>query len=370
MSRVQSQPIEWHKLLGREPVRLDPSRFRHLEGAAVLITGAGGSIGSALTWGVLNCGAAKVILLDSSEQALHRLSLDVHESKMGKCAWPVLGSVLDNRLLDETFEQFRPDIVFHAAAFKHLPLLESQPFAAIENNTVGTYGVSRAAEKFRARVFVGVSTDKAVNPTSLMGASKHLAELIVGSVSSSHSKFTTVRLGNVLGSDGSVAPRFVEQIESGGPVTITDVKAARFFFTIEETIDLILTASAMEAENAIVTPLRGEATEVVALAKFLIRELGGEGINFKYTGLRPGEKLTEELCSNEESKDAKERCGCRVILKQPKSPNPESMISDLRLAVRDRNVDLLINTIRRYVPAYQPSTTLRRLTSAPGASSQ
>ena len=359
--------MEWHKLLGRAAVRIDPAKYKHLRGVPVLITGAGGSIGSALAAAVLNCGAEEVALLDSSEQALYRLTTEIASCKR---AVPVLGSVLDEPLLEELFRRFQPAIVFHSAAFKHLPLMESQPFAAVENNTIGTYVLASAADRHRTSRLVAVSTDKAVNPTSVMGASKRLAELVVASFAQSRTTMTTVRLGNVLGSDGSVAPRFIEQIEGGGPVTITDAEATRYFFTMEETVNLVLLSSRGEAANATVIPDAAEPKSVFALAQFLMRELAAEQVEIKCTGLCAGEKLSEQLCYAHELQNAKQFSGYRVIPNRASQADNEGMIANLLLSIRERDFDLLMQTIRKYVPEYRASTQLQQLFGATAARSQ
>ncbi len=309
------------------------------------------------------------MLLDNSEQALYRLCADLENCETGDRAVPVLGSVLDDALLRDVFGLFRPEIVFHAAAFKHLPLLESQPFAAIENNTIGSFQVAQAAAKFRSDRLIAVSTDKAVNPTSIMGASKRLAELIVTACHENRTRMTTVRLGNVLSSDGSVAPRFIEQIERGGPVTITDRAATRYFYTIDETVELVLKASAVD--NALIIPEVTEPTSILALAQFLMQQLNADRsqVGIDYTGLSAGEKLTEELCSAEELRKAKHKDGYRVIANRM-ALDVEHAVAELRDAVRERDLDLLLQTVRRFVPEYQPSEKVLQMVSASTSRSQ
>jgi len=364
MNTVNPENIDWSTLLGRSPEPLDPSAWPHLSGRRVLVTGAGGSIGSALAKAVLACGAGQVVLLECGEQALYRIEGDLADLGLASCAISILGSVTDEWLLQDVFDRFCPSIVFHAAAFKHVSLMEAHPLSALENNTVGTYLVARAAARFGAERFITVSTDKAVGPAGIMGASKHLAELVVGSFARSRTKMNVVRLGNVLGSEGSVAPRFVRQILHGGPVTITHAETTRYFFTLDETVVLILAASGLDDPGVIVIPRETEPLNVGILAKFLIDQLGAKSrdIAIQYTGLRPGEKMTEDMCSAQEQQNVVERDGYRLVWNPGLSvDDTERMIEGLRAALRQRDPDQLLQLVQRFVPEYHPSETVQSL---------
>jgi FlaA1/EpsC-like NDP-sugar epimerase len=246
-----------------------------------LVTGAGGFIGSALVRAI---GPESVIALDSCEQNLFDVQSEAHEA--------VLGSVCDASLIEELFARFRPEIVYHAAAFKHVPLLESNPFAAVQNNTMGTYVVADAARRHGAKLVL-VSTDKAVNPCSMLGFSKRLAERMVVSMGMS-----VVRLVNVIGSPGSVLPLFMKHIAAGGPVTVTHPEATRWFLSRREAVDAILAGGAAECAGRILIPQMRDPVRIADIAEYLI---GGAAVEIRFTGLRPGEKLTEELIAESET---------------------------------------------------------------------
>lgn len=298
VSRIKNVEIE--DLLGREPARLDDEAIgSYLKGKRVVVTGAGGSIGSELCRQIARYGPGKIILLDSAETPLYHIE---HELAS---AWPDLRLVpimADVRRLDRmewVFREFRPEVVFHAAAYKHVPMMEFNPLEAVTNNVLGSMQVAGLADRYGVENFVMISTDKAVNPTNVMGASKRAAECYVQSLATrSDTRFTTVRFGNVLGSNGSVIPRFMEQIRNGGPVTITDPRITRFFMTIPEASQLVLQAACLGTGGEIFLLDMGEPVPILELAEELIRLSGFlpyEEIDITFTGLRPGEKLYEEL---------------------------------------------------------------------------
>lgn len=293
-------------LLGRDPVKLDWHRIKHsLCDKTVLVTGAGGSIGSELCRQLAAVCSAHLVLFDQSEYNLYRVQEEMHERFPDTKVTAVLGDICDAAATHHVFDRFRPAAVFHAAAYKHVPLLEGQVREAIKNNAIGTRNIADLAHAYKAEKFVLISTDKAVNPTSLMGACKRVAEIYCQQLAAqSKTKFITVRFGNVLGSAGSVVPKFQKQIRKGGPVTVTHPEMTRYFMTITEATQLILEASAMGADGRIYVLEMGKPVLISELAEKLIRLSGKEPhdeIQIVYTGLRPGEKLHEELFHDEES---------------------------------------------------------------------
>jgi FlaA1/EpsC-like NDP-sugar epimerase len=287
-------------LLGRKPVETDLASVRALiEGRRVLITGAGGSIGSEIARQVASCDPGELLLLEHDETHLHETmgSLDGRGT-------PLLADVRHRDHIARLFLQHRPDVVFHAAAHKHVPLLEAHPCEAVKSNVLGTKNVVDAAVAAGTERFVFISTDKAVRPSSVMGASKRVGELLTLSAGSEHRHYSAVRFGNVLGSRGSVIPTFLRQIETGGPVTITDARMTRFFMSIPEAVQLVLQASAMSEGGEIFMLEMGEPVRILDLAKKMVRLSGyqlGADIEIRVTGIRPGEKLTEELRTPEEA---------------------------------------------------------------------
>ena len=293
-------------LLGRDPVALDWHRIRHsLCDKTVLVTGAGGSIGSELCRQLASVCSAHLVLFDQSEYNLYRIEEELSERFPELGLTSVLGDVCDLAAIERVFQQHKPAAVFHAAAYKHVPLLEGQVRAAVKNNALGTRTVADLAHQYGAEKFVLISTDKAVNPSSLMGACKRVAEIYCQQLAAtSATNFITVRFGNVLGSAGSVVPKFQKQIKSGGPVTVTHQDMTRYFMTITEASQLILEASAMGKDGRIYVLDMGQPVLIADLAEQLIRLSGkepGEDIQIVYTGLREGEKLHEELFHDEEN---------------------------------------------------------------------
>ena len=292
-------------LLGRDPVRLDHEAIRRgVTGRCVLVTGGGGSIGSELCRQIARLGPSRLVVFEISEFNLYRIEMELRRAFPGLAIDCVLGDVTDSVAVDSVFERFSPQMVLHAAAYKHVPMLEHQVREAMRNNVLGTLRVIEAAARHGVHTFVLVSTDKAVNPTNVMGATKRAAEIVCQSRAlTSATRFITVRFGNVLGSAGSVVPLFREQIEKGGPVTVTDPRMTRYFMTIPEACQLILQAGVMGAGGEIFVLDMGEPVKITWLAEQMIRLAGlepGKDIDIVYTGIRPGEKLFEELFHDRE----------------------------------------------------------------------
>lgn len=303
LSAVKDVQVE--DLLGRTPVQLNKAVVSDfLEDKVVMVTGGGGSIGSELCRQIATCHPHRLIILDIYENNAYDIQQELKRTYGPKLDLRVeIATIRDKRRIYQIFEQYHPDVVFHAAAHKHVPLMEECPDEAIKNNIFGTYHVVRAAEKYGVKKFVMISTDKAVNPTNLMGATKRFCEMILQSRRGSSTEFCAVRFGNVLGSNGSVIPLFKRQIANGGPVTITDKRIIRYFMTIPEAAMLVLEAGAMAKQSQIFVLDMGQPVKILTLAENLIRLSGLEpykDIEIKEIGLRPGEKLYEELLMQSE----------------------------------------------------------------------
>lgn len=326
----------------------------------VLITGAGGSIGSALAHAIAAYGPEALVLMDFSEQALYRIDREI-----GVPHKAILADICDDVATVEVFEQYRPQIVFHAAAFKHVPLMESHPFAAVRNNAVGTFTLARAAARHGAEQVVIVSTDKAVEPASIMGASKRIAELVGLTLASSATKIKAVRLGNVYGSQGSVVPLFAEQIAKGGPLTVTHAEATRYFLTVSEAAEYLLLALSDVFPSGVLVPDLSEPVRVEEIARELI-EKSGSRAEISYIGLRPGEKLHERLLAEDESFEGVAR-PLRVIRSVGVSADEaERAVRDLGAAIAARAVGQLLGVVMRLVPSYKPSETVLAQQAAAG----
>jgi FlaA1/EpsC-like NDP-sugar epimerase len=326
----------------------------------VLITGAGGCIGSALARSIVRSSAKRVLLLDHSEQNLYEIHAELSTGGSSTHV-PILGDICDQALLHELFEKCRPDVILHAAAFKHVPLMEVNPITVIRNNVLGTWTLANAALQHSVGQLVMISTDKAVNPRSVMGAAKRLAELVLLRASNPVTRMSGLRLGNVLGSNGSVVPRFQQQIARGGPVTVTHPNSRRYFLSLPDTVDLVLAASALNEDAALLIPELGAPVNILDLANKLIAEAGyrsGE-IKITFTGLRPGDKLTEDLISASESLEPTSDPRLRKI--DGPRPSPKRLDSAMEViseGVRARNLPLLVETLCDLIPEYQPSETL------------
>lgn len=299
------RPVQIEDLLGREPVRIDlDAVINYVKNKVVLVTGGGGSIGSELCRQVAANHPKMLIIFDIYENNAYEIQQELKREYPSLHLEVLIGSVRNTSRIDKVFEDYRPDIVYHAAAHKHVPLMEDSPNEAIKNNVFGTYKTALAADKYGAEKFVLISTDKAVNPTNIMGASKRVCEMIIQELNKrSATDFVAVRFGNVLGSNGSVIPLFRRQIKHGGPVTVTHPDIIRYFMTIPEAVSLVLEAGAYAKNGQIFVLNMGDPVRIADLAKNMIRLSGYEPekeIKIKYIGLRPGEKLYEELLMNEE----------------------------------------------------------------------
>ena len=295
----QVRDVDIGDLLRRDPVQLSNDKIESLlEGGTVMVTGAGGSIGSEICRQVLAFHPTKLLMVERTENALFLIERELDGATTDTQIVPCIADIMDHERLNAVFSEHRPDVVFHAAAHKHVPMMEHNPGEAIKNNVLGTRMVAEMADAHDAKEFVMISTDKAVNPTSVMGSSKHLAERFVHTFSEvSKTKFVVVRFGNVLGSNGSVVPIFSEQIRRGGPITVTHPDIERFFMTIPEASQLVLQAAAMGDGGEIFVLDMGEPVKIVDLARDMIRLSGlqSDDVEIVFTGLRPGEKLYEEL---------------------------------------------------------------------------
>jgi FlaA1/EpsC-like NDP-sugar epimerase len=330
----------------------------------ILVTGAGGCIGSALVQSLASSNPRFLILLDHSEQNLHEINMQLDAA--GKFSYAaVLGDVLDAPLLTEIFDRYRPQTIYHAAAFKHVPLMESNPIAVVRNNALGTWELAKTAARFGAERLLMISTDKAVNPRSIMGASKRIAELALLRLSNANTKMNAVRLGNVLGSQGSVGPLFRQQIQRGGPVTVTHPQATRYFLMLSETVELIMAAAALDDSGSIFIPKMCEPVKILDFATRLIQEAGLEtprDIEIVVTGLRPGDKLEEELVyAHEVLQPSRDERLFRAFGSQCDAQALDTAMQNISESVRERNLPALIGALCKIVPEYQPSETLLAL---------
>ena len=351
--------VELEDLLGREPVRLDDAGLTALlAGQVVAVTGAGGSIGSELCRQIARFSPLKLVMIESSEFALYNIEQEFSRSFQAIAVAPFIADVRDAARIDKLFGELRPSVVFHAAAYKHVPLMESDNAAeAVRNNILGTWNVAEAAQQNGVDRVVLISTDKAVNPTNVMGTTKRLAERVVQQLQGSGgTRFVTVRFGNVLGSTGSVIPKFREQIARGGPVTVTHPDIIRYFMLIPEAAQLVLQAGLMGAGGEIFVLDMGEPVKIADLARDLIRLSGfsEDDIRIEFTGLRPGEKLYEELLADGEETLPTPHPKLRVA--KAREMHDDAFLAELRQWLADPGDDpsTIKARLREFVPEYTP----------------
>jgi FlaA1/EpsC-like NDP-sugar epimerase len=359
-SHVRLRPVEIKDLLRREPVKLDDSAIRALiEGRTVMVTGGGGSIGSEICRQVLRFSPRRLLLVERGENALFLVEQEFSRLDPKPPFEPLIADITDEQRMEQIMATHRPDVIFHAAAHKHVPMMEWNPAEAIKNNVLGTRMVATLADKYDVREFVVISTDKAVNPTSVMGCSKLLAERFVQAMShESKTKFIVVRFGNVLASNGSVVPTFQEQIRRGGPITVTHPGIERFFMTIPEASQLVLQAAAMGSGGEIFVLDMGESVKIVDLARDLIALSGLEqdDIEIVFTGLRPGEKLFEELYFDEERRVSTNHPKVFCALHRPADlAAVEAMLEELTDVI-DEPPEVVRAKLRDVVPEYAAET--------------
>lgn len=352
--------VEIEDLLGRETVNVDMSEIKgNIEGKVVLVTGGGGSIGSELSRQIASYNPKQLIIVDIYENNAYEIQQEL-KRKYGKNLDLValIASVRNTHRMESIFEKYRPEIVFHAAAHKHVPLMEDSPNEAIKNNVFGTYKTAAAAGKYGVKKFVLISTDKAVNPTNIMGASKRLCEMIVQYFDRVYeTEYVAVRFGNVLGSNGSVIPLFKKQIAEGGPVTVTHKDIIRYFMTIPEAVSLVLQAGVYAKGGEIFVLDMGEPVKIDTLARNLIKLSGytpDVDIKIEYTGLRPGEKLYEELLMDEEG--MKETANNLIHIGKPIEMDYEAFVEELMVLKRacemDVAEDIIRHNVKKLVPTY------------------
>ncbi|MDW5298600.1 MAG: nucleoside-diphosphate sugar epimerase/dehydratase [Sedimentibacter sp.] len=359
MDKIREVQVE--DLLGREPIDLDCTLTKkYIQEKTILVTGGGGSIGSELCRQISSYSPKKLIILDIYENNAYNIQQELIRAYGNKLDIEVeIASVRDKNKLNQIFELKKIDIVFHAAAHKHVPLMEKNPEEAIKNNVIGTYNVVQAAHKYNVEKFVLISTDKAVNPTNVMGATKRIAEMIIQSYNRhSETDFVAVRFGNVLGSNGSVIPLFKEQIKEGGPVTVTHEEITRYFMTIPEAVQLVLRASSMAEGGEIFVLDMGEPVKIKDLAYNLIKLSGLEpevDIEIEYTGLRPGEKLYEELLISSSENQVKTSID-KIFIETPKEIDEYELfelIKELEQAAHDIDIETILILIGKLVPTYK-----------------
>jgi len=356
---IALREVAIHDLLGRDPVKLDCELINSfIEDKVVMITGAGGSIGSEMCRQIGQFTPKTLILIERAENGLFFVERELRERFSNINIRAYICDIADRNRVEQLFETRRPDVVIHAAAHKHVPLMESNPGEAVKNNVMGTRVIAETADKFATRHFVMISTDKAVNPTSIMGSSKRLAEMVIQAMNKrSKTDFVTVRFGNVLGSSGSVIPIFREQIAAGGPVTVTHPEMRRYFMTIPEASQLVLQAAAMGRGGEVFVLDMGEPVKIVDLARDLITLSGfrpDEDIEVRFTGIRPGEKLFEELAISGEDMQPTRHPKIGIWKNVPADETALNAVLRQLLAVADKkdNRDKIIELIKEVVPEY------------------
>ncbi len=358
-SRITDIKVE--DLLGREPIVLPDEATKLVKDKVIFVTGGGGSIGSELCRQIVNIGPKQLVIIDIYENSAYSIQQELKRKYGDKLNLEVrIASVRDTKKMDMLFDEFKPNVVFHAAAHKHVPLMEDAPEEAVKNNVFGTYNCALCAEKYGVEKFVLISTDKAVNPTNVMGTTKRICEMIIqniGQNSQGNTKFVAVRFGNVLGSNGSVLPLFKEQLAEGGPLTVTDPEIVRFFMTIPEAVSLVLEAGAMGENSGEIYVLdMGKPVKILTLAENLIKMSGFipyKDIDIVFTGLRPGEKLYEELLQDEE--EVHTTSNKKIFIGSPLKMDSDRFFTDLlelKAIAYDNNQRRLMDKLQEMVPTF------------------
>ena len=354
------RPLQIEDLLNRDPVKLDMVTFgKYLEGKTVLVTGAGGSIGSEICRQVLRRKPKQLILLGRGEGSIYEINRELQEQAETKDqVVPYIMNIANKEGMEEAFRKFRPQVVFHAAAHKHVPLMEYQPEEAVLNNVVGFVNTAEPAGQYGVERFVLISTDKAVNPTSVMGATKRLTEKLGQAMNKKYpnTKYMAVRFGNVLGSRGSVVPLFKKQIEAGGPITVTHPDITRYFMTIPEASQLVIEAGSLGEGGEVFVLEMGKPVKITDLAKNMIKLSGhvpGKDIKIEFTGLRPGEKLYEELMTAEEGTEVTTHAKIRKAILSDEDPHVLKQQYDKLIALQDG--DAIIEQMKQMIPTYKPN---------------
>jgi len=351
--------VDIEDLLGREPIKVNMEEMSgYIQDKTVLVTGGGGSIGSELCRQIASFNPKHLIIVDNYENNAYAIQQELIRKYEGKLNLStIIASIREYKRMDEIFNEYKPDVVFHAAAHKHVPLMENSPSEAIKNNIFGTLNVARLADTYKVKRMVLISTDKAVNPTNIMGATKRAAEMIIQTINkNSETEFVAVRFGNVLGSNGSVIPLFKKQIAEGGPVTITHPDIIRYFMTIPEAVQLVLQAGAMAKGGEIFILDMGEPVRIVDLANNLIRLSGfepGVDIKIEYSGLRAGEKLYEELLMSEEG--LTKTANSKIFIGKPVEFDSKKVMHNLEMLkkiVDNEDVELIDSVMRAFVTTY------------------
>lgn len=359
LSFNQIKSIKIEDLLERPPIVLDKKRIQSdIKGKTILVTGAAGSIGSEIVRQVSKFHPKKIILFDQAETPLYEIDLELRESLHFFDFDIVIGSITNEYRVRKMFDAFKPSVVFHAAAYKHVPLMENNPTEAIFNNVIGTKTIADLSVEYGVEKFVMISTDKAVNPTNVMGASKRIAEVYIQTINkaSKTTRFVTTRFGNVLGSNGSVIPRFKKQIETGGPITITHPEVTRYFMTIPEACQLVLEAGAMGKGGEIFIFDMGKSVKILDLAKKMIKISGltlGRDIQINFTGLRPGEKLYEELLNNKEN--TLPTYHSQIMIAKVQDCEPAAVFADIEKLIKllpSHNNFAIVSQMKEIVPEF------------------
>ena len=361
--------IEIEDLLGRDPIKLDNKKIGELiEKKVVLITGGGGSIGSEICRQVMKYDPENLVIVDIYENNLYDIEQELKMNYPDKNITAIVASGRDRKRLNEIFEEYKPYLVFHAAAHKHVPLMETSPLEAIKNNVFGTYNVVNCADEYNVKRFILISTDKAVNPTNIMGATKRLCEMIVQAKNKvSKTEYAAVRFGNVLGSNGSVVPLFKKQIASGGPVTVTHKDITRFFMTIPEAVSLVLQAMSYAKGGEIFVLDMGEPVKIYDMAVNLIKLSGLEpnvDVEIKFTGLRPGEKLYEEILMDEEGLQATKHD--KIHIAEPMNINMDMIkekldkLNNLLETTNNEDKEIIKETIKEIVPTFKDKDVVNK----------